>query len=678
MAIVPSESPLDIPVPKPREFLTTDFVHPDNSRIIAEEHRRYGLLTWLERWRMRRRVNRLRGQLRDYNRLVAERNQIIQEAQALKARFEAETDPAIKERLAASGRSVMIRGRAVRDELAKLEPLHSDYTHFSGWLEYERQNRADLKARAKEEQAIRRAMRKEGKDIARIVKREWARTAGCHYLKVDANGREKAITPKIFKIITAPDAHYLLIKTRTKTLVGYREALPYKVDVYTLCDEMRILTNVKGALNRDTAALWSQQGQFMYRVSRLDSPDALPRLVFWRDTWEFYPEDKNDLCPFCAGVAEKRKMLYLNLEDDPHVLVGGKSKSGKSNLINGMIATIVQTHSPAEVRLVMIDQKGGVEFTHWKDAPHLLWNVGKTVEDVKPLLSRVVNVMRKRLELLEKARKKDFLSYNRTAEKKLPRIIVFLDEMNTLINLGTLTTEIHDLIMLITSQGRAAGVHLVAATQYPSVEVVPGRVKANMGVRISFYMPSRAASQVILDSDDASHLPNVKGRAIVDNGGHENTKVQAPRILESDIEHVVSKAKRLYPETSDDLDELADVPRAKVWNEEDVLEASIEWVNGSLSGQRLHKMLGDESPGERHFNTMCKRIIDQATANGGYVMYKGARYDLKKSTTGKCLVRRELDKSDELDGLGVGVSAVPSVELASSSPEGQPLESAAD
>src|SRR5690606_2615191 len=137
----------------------------------------------------------------------------------------------------------------------------------------------------------------------------------------------------------------------------------------------------------------------------------------------------------------------------PHVLIAGKSQSGKSNLVNGIIATNISTHSPDELRLVLIDQKGGIEFTHWQELPHLLWNVAKTLEDVQPTLSRVVTVMKKRMDLLEKAKVKDIAAYNRRTDQRLPRIIVVIDEMNTFVGLGKQTEEIHNLIMLIVSQG---------------------------------------------------------------------------------------------------------------------------------------------------------------------------------------------------------------------------------
>ena len=681
MAIVPSENPLEVTIPKPLEFLTKDYVHPENARIIEEQQRTYRLLTWWDRWRMRRKVARLRRQLKHYNRLITQHSRLVEEAQALKTRFEAETDPAIRQRLAASGRSVMVRGRATRDELVRLMPLYSDYKHFSGWLEYERKNRAELKARQKEERQINRAMRKEAKDIARIVRREWEGTHGCHYMKPMKDGNYKAIAPKIFKTQTGSDAHYLWIKTRTKTLFGYRRALPHEVDIEALQDEKRIIQNCKGALNREVTALWTQQGQFMYRVSRLDSPDALPSRVMWRDSWEYYPENRHDYLPYTVGVEEHRHFKWFDFGTDPHILIGGTTGSGKSNQVNGMIGTWVKTHTPDELRLVLIDQKGGLEFGHWSEVPHLLWNVGKVVDDVIPLLSKVVALLRKRMSILEAAHQKKIEAYNRVATKRMARVVVIIDEMSNLVELGATTDEIHNLIMIITAMGRAVGVHMICATQQPEVKIVPGRLKANMRMRIAGYMPSTSASMTILDIPDATMLKAVPGRIMVVSG-MQRLVVQAPYIEDTDISHVIDLAQHDYSNVAEELWEMEDVARADVWNEDRVIQAALDLNNGSLSGSALHKLYGDESPGERLLRTLCKRVIDRGRAQGGYVEHAGARYKFKRMTSGWSLVFvSKLDKLDELDELDVVGTADASVQLASNSetPERQPLtESAAD
>jgi len=671
-------NPLEVEQVEPLSFLLKPAIHKENQKLVEEEQLVYRALSWWERWRMRRYVRQLKRRLKPYNGLVTERDKLARECNRIKETLEAtsaageSSDPVLQQ----TGAALAKRGRDVTAQLAALADDYGRFKHYSGWLEYEAGHRKELKQRAKDEKAIRRGMDKEAKWLRSLLIDVFRKTRGCHYLETDGKGNVRAKVPKFFKTQIGPDAHYYWLAASKKTLTGWRWLLPYGVTVGRLQEE-EVLENMRSATRRDVNVQWTEQGQLIFRVSRLDSPDALPRLVRWRDTRQFYPEAQRELLPYCIGVAEKRKFIWFNLASEPHVLVAGKSQSGKSNLVNGIIATLVQTRSPDQLRIVLIDQKGGIEFTHWSEIPHLLWNVAKTVEDVKPTLNRVVVVMKKRMALLEKARKKDLASYNRATDDPLPRLLVVIDEMNTFVGLGALTEEIHNLLMLIVSQGRAVGIHLMTATQHPEVKVIPGRIKTNMSVRMSGAMPSIVASQIVLDTADAAKLPSIPGRfvAVV---GLKTLVVQVPRIEDEDIAHTVHKAQNDYPNTSDELKELSDAPKLKVWDEAAVIQAALDWTQGSLSGQRIHRLLGNESPGERALNTLCKRVIDNAAANGGYVRQNGSTYTLAKSTSGwKLAYSGEPDELDESDGGNTGAD---SVELApSSATTSQPLEeSAAD
>lgn len=663
---------LEVEQVEPLSFLLKPFIHRENRNLIEEEASVYRSLTWRERWRMRRYVRQLARELRTWNALSIERDKLARELVALRAALEQAADEDRKAQIAAAGRKRITRGREVMKQLESLSEAHQRYEHYAGWLRYEAEHRRELIERAKDEKRIKRGMDKEAKWIESILIDVMRKTKGCHYIETNGKGKVRAHTPKFFKVQIGPDAHYLWLRTSKKTLFGWRWLIPYGVNVTDLYGD-EALANMRAATRRDVLAQWTEQGQIIFRVSRLDSPDALPRLVHWRDTRQFFPETRREYLPYCIGVAEKRKFEWFDFGSDPHLLVAGKSQSGKSNLVNGIIATLVQTHSPDELRIVLVDQKGGIEFTHWTEIPHLLWNVAKTVEDVKPMLDRVVTVMKKRMALLEKAKKKDLPSYNRSTDERLPRILVVIDEMNTFVGLGALTDEIHNLIMLIVSQGRAVGIHMITATQHPEVKVIPGRIKTNMSVRMSGAMPSIVASQIVLDSADAAKIPNIPGRFVAVVGLRTLT-VQVPRIEDGDIAHVVSKAQNDYPETSDELKELSNAPRLKVWDETAVIQAALDWTQGSLSGQKIHRLLGSESPGERQLNTICKRIIDAAAANGGTVSDGETVYVVVHNPKGKGWIIRRSDGSD-----GIGMGASPVALVGTSSDPSQPLgESAAD
>jgi hypothetical protein len=223
--------------------------------------------------------------------------------------------------------------------------------------------------------------------------------------------------------------------------------------------------------------------------------------------------------------------------------------------------------------------------------------------------------------------------------------MVIIDEMNTFVGLGQTTEDIHNLIMLIVSQGRACGIHMITATQHPEVKVIPGRIKTNMAVRICGAMPSVMASQIVLDQADAANLPSIPGRFVA-VCGLKTWQVQVPRIDDQDIAMVVAKARNDYPDRDGELPELTTAPLLKVWDQTAVIEAALAYADGSLSGQRISRLLGSESPGERYLNTQCKRIVDAGVAAGGMIEHQGKPYSLVKWNKGYRLISPDSDDQE--------------------------------
>ncbi len=597
--------------PTPLSFFKSDIIHDDNRKVIEAEQQRWRLLTWAERLKLQWRVWVLARQLRKagYNQLILEREQLVTEFQSAKSAYATDKSLEARQRLI----HLAARGKAVTRKLNDLKTTYANYEHFAGWLDYEAQHRSELREEEKREKRIRREMRQEAGWLESLLIDVFRKTKGCHHIYSD-NGKEHTRTPKFERSMITPDAHYFYLSASRRTLFSWRWKLPYGVTVDALTSE-EVLNNMRAATKRQVDPIWTERGQLMFRVSRLDSPDALPKVVMWRDAMKYAPKNTTKF-PYCVGVNEGRKFRYFNLVEDPHILVAGKSQSGKSNLVNGIIATLVSTHSPDELRIVLVDQKGGIEFTHWENLPHVLWDVVKTVDQVQPVLNRLVVMMRQRMSNLEKVKAKDVVSYNGRVDedKRMARVLVLIDEMNTFVGLGRLTEEIHNLIMLLASQGRAVGIHVVACTQHPEVKVIPGRIKTNMSVRLSGAMPTISSSLIILDNPEAARIPNIPGRFVAVRG-LDTLILQVPRILDEDIAGVVSAAKVQYPEVKENLSEEPMV-QLVVWDEQRVLKACIEWLNGHLSGQKLHLTLGSESPGERHLVRMCKRLIDQSKAFG--------------------------------------------------------------
>jgi S-DNA-T family DNA segregation ATPase FtsK/SpoIIIE len=227
--------------------------------------------------------------------------------------------------------------------------------------------------------------------------------------------------------------------------------------------------------------------------------------------------------------------VVADLARMPHMLIAGTTGSGKSVCIAAIATCLVMNNHPSELRLAMLDPKM-VELVRFNGLPHLLGKVETQLERMLGVLRWAIAEMDRRYRLLEEARSRDIISYNRKVEKrggvKLPRIVLIVDELADLMMTAPDQTE-HNLIRLA-QLARATGIHLVVATQRPSTDVVTGLIKANFPARLAFTVASSIDSRVILDGNGAETLLG-KGDMLFLNP-EAGTPLRAQGILVSDDE----------------------------------------------------------------------------------------------------------------------------------------------
>ena len=193
----------------------------------------------------------------------------------------------------------------------------------------------------------------------------------------------------------------------------------------------------------------------------------------------------------------------------PHGLIAGATGSGKSVFINSMLVSLLYKATPTELKLLLIDPKA-VEMAPYHDIPHLLAPVVSDPQAATASLKWAVNEMEERFERLAAAGAKNIESYNEKAEEngdyglKMPYIVIVIDELADLMMVAS--SEVQDYIIRITQKARAAGIHMIIATQRPSVDVITGVIKSNIPTRIAFMVSSQVDSRTILDSSGAERL----------------------------------------------------------------------------------------------------------------------------------------------------------------------------
>ncbi|UXR70419.1 DNA translocase FtsK [Staphylococcus sp. IVB6246] len=238
--------------------------------------------------------------------------------------------------------------------------------------------------------------------------------------------------------------------------------------------------------------------------------------------------------------------ITAELDKMPHLLVAGSTGSGKSVCINGMITSILLNAKPHEVKLMMIDPKM-VELNVYNGIPHLLTPVVTNPHKAAQALEKVVGEMERRYDLFQHSGTRNIKGYNAFIERQnkelgekhplLPYIVVIVDELADLMMVAG--KDVETAITRITQMARAAGIHLIIATQRPSVDVITGLIKNNIPSRIAFAVSSQTDSRTIIDSGGAEKLLGKGDMLFIKNGGSTRTRVQGAFLSDEEVQKVV-------------------------------------------------------------------------------------------------------------------------------------------
>lgn len=299
------------------------------------------------------------------------------------------------------------------------------------------------------------------------------------------------------------------------------------------------------------------------------------------------------------GVCEINKM--------PHMLVAGTTGSGKSVCINGIICSILMRARPDEVKLVMVDPKV-VELSVYNGVPHLMCPVVSDPKKAAVALAKMVAEMERRYETFSETKTKNIESYNAYIDKwneehkadgvtkaRLPYIVVIIDELADLMMVAA--KEVEDSILRITQKARAAGIHLIVATQRPSTDVITGLIKANIPSRISFAVGSGIDSRTILDQTGAEKLLGKGDMLFLPIGVNSPTRIQGSFITDDEIKRIidftVDQQKAQYDESLMNLE-------------------AVDHNVSNVSGQEFGDAANDDDP---LYNDIVQFVIESQKAS---------------------------------------------------------------
>ena len=281
----------------------------------------------------------------------------------------------------------------------------------------------------------------------------------------------------------------------------------------------------------------------------VEVPNQVKSQVSVREILETMPNKyANSKLAITLGKDIMGKPIYYEINHAPHLLVAGATGAGKSVCINSIIVSILMRTKPDEVKLVLVDPKK-VEFSMYNGVPHLMAPVVSDPRKANVVLKKIVSEMENRYEKFSDTKTKNIESYNEYIDKQnkqrpdsdqlkhMPFIVVIIDELADLMLVAA--KEVEDSIMRITQMARAAGIHLIVATQRPSTNVITGVIKANIPTRIAFAVASQIDSRTILDGAGAEKLLGKGDMLFLPQGENTPIRVQGTYLSDDEIKNVV-------------------------------------------------------------------------------------------------------------------------------------------
>ena len=361
----------------------------------------------------------------------------------------------------------------------------------------------------------------------------------------------------------------------------------------------------------------------------VEVPNLSPKIVTLGDIYDDLPSSASPLAVW-LGKDISGNAVWADLARMPHILIAGTTGSGKSGCINTILTSILLRSTPDDVRMILIDPKR-IELNYYESIPHLLTPVVSSPKEASAVLTNVVAEMERRYERLSIVRARNLPEANRAfrarGEDTLPYLLVVIDELADLMMISPQAVE--DAIIRLAQKSRAVGIHLVLATQRPSVDVITGMIKANVPSRIAFAVSSQTDSRVILDGAGAESLLGQGDMLFKPLGTSRLQRVQGAYVSEDEVTLVVEQCRH---QREQELDEtLLELPEAAVDDgdehdgefdpdEDPLLDKAIEIVvqTQTASVSLLQRRL-------RVGYTRAGRLIDMLERRGIISGYEGSK-----------------------------------------------------
>ncbi len=370
---------------------------------------------------------------------------------------------------------------------------------------------------------------------------------------LDSNADQTVTIDETFLMEKAKALQNKLMEFNVPIMIEWFDIGPSIVQIRVKPDEGIKLSTIESLTNDISLSLKSKSVRIIAPIPGTDCigiqlPNPKPLMVHLADvlsTTEFANDMKKSDNNLALGKAIDGSIIIKTLESMPHLLVAGATGSGKSVGVNDFILSLMYQNTPSELKFLMVDPKQ-VELELYAGLPYLLAPIVFEPEKALKLLKRTEQEMERRYGILKESRVKNIDEYNKKiSSEKMFRIIFVIDELASMM-LSKAKRDVENCITHISAKARAVGIHLIIATQRPSVDVITGLIKANIPTRIAFGTVSEIDSRTILGKKGAETLLGKWDMLYMDPSTKSPIRIQAPFISTEEIEKVVMALKTKY------------------------------------------------------------------------------------------------------------------------------------